>query len=175
MNAPVRGVDAPDGLNFLTGFHTTTAFDAFVHVAYKSFAFHNWPAASLSVMRFFVAAKRRFPNVKIRRKLLQFAVCIADTSQAILGMIGQNQLNDHFSDGSKAAVMGNDIYAFPYLVGTGGYKFPPAVTFHHADAAVRPFAQVGVFAESGDMYIHGSGGIQNPGAFRYTYRYAVNG
>jgi hypothetical protein len=159
MNAPVRGIDAPDGLNFLTGLHTATAFDAFVHVAYQCLAFRNRPAVGRIGMRFFVASERRFSNVKICRKLLQFATGVADTAQTIMGMIRQNQIDNHFSDGGKAAVMGNDIYAFPYIVCAGGYKFPLAVTFHHADAAVGAFTQIGMFAKSGNVNINGSGGF----------------
>jgi hypothetical protein len=174
MDTPVCGIDAPDGLNFLTGFHTTTAFNAFAHVAYQCFAFYHRFAAIGIVMRIFKTAERRFTDVKVRRKFLQFATRVTYTAQTFLGMLRQNQLDDHFSDRGKAAVMGNDLYPFPYLVGAGGYKFSPAVTFHHADTAVGAFAQIGMFAEGGDMYISYSRRFQDSGTFWYRYRYAVN-
>jgi len=90
-------------------------------------------------------------------------------------MVCQQQLNDHFSDGENTEIMGNDIHPFPHVIGAGGEQFSPAVTFHHADAADAAFAQIRMLAEGGDAHINFPGGFQNPRAFGYGNRYAVNG
>jgi hypothetical protein len=168
IHAPVRGVDGPHCLDFLADFDAAPAFNAFVHVADKHFA-----GCFFLVMKGGFAAERRRAYAEALRKGLQITFCIADAAKTILGMIGQKQLDDHFSYAQNADIVRNNFHPFPYFVGTCGNELAPSVAFHNADAADRPPAKIGMIAKDWYLNIDLFCGFKNGGAFRHCHRNSV--
>ena len=116
MDTAAGCVDCPDGLNLLAGFHAAPAFNAFAHVPHQGSAagFARWRRGGF-------AAEGRGADAKAGGKGLQVALFIADTVQAVLGMICQKQLHDHFAGADDTGVIRNYPHPFFNGVGAGGF------------------------------------------------------
>ncbi|MPM41435.1 hypothetical protein SDC9_88090 [bioreactor metagenome] len=94
---------------------------------------------------------------------LELTGLIAGTAQAVLGMIGEDELVDHISD--SAHLGGIRVYHHALANGcdTGGLKVFHSLHLHHADTAGAVFMDVLQVAEVWNVDPAGPGGLHNGG------------
>jgi hypothetical protein len=157
--AAVFHAQGMNSLNITAGSYATAAKDTFVRIPEKG------RGGTVFAQPFDLQFKGIFPDTVFCRQALQFAIFVADTIQAILGMIGQDKFQDSFAGFQDPGASGFYIHSFCCRLGTGCLEQVAAGHFTDTDPAVCFDRLVGMMAEGRDIDPGFLGCLQDSRAF----------
>ena len=108
-------------------------------------------------------------------QLLQLAVAVAGAGQAVLLVVGQNQVQHAHLGVVHLLGVGKDLHALPHHGGAGGQQLALAGDLHHTHPAVGLDGLVGVIAQMGDIDVQHLGRLNDAGAGGHLQRHMVDG
>jgi hypothetical protein len=128
-------------LDYTAGFQAAAAKDAFIRVPEKGRGRGIFGQAP--ELKF----KRIVPDAVFGCQALQFAVFVADTVKAVLGMMGQDKFEDSFTGLDNFGASGFDVHLVHNRLGTSCLEKAAAFNFTDTDPAIGFDGLVGMMAE----------------------------
>ena len=141
-------VDGPHLLHFLAHPNTLAAQDALGRVA------DNRRTRCVQPVLALFAGETALPYSESFSQGLQFAVAVADTVQAIVGVIGQQQLDDGLAGLDRTGGMRLDLHAVGDREGTARHQGPLTFDLDGAHPAGSRRRQIGNVAQGGHLDSH---------------------
>jgi len=155
MKAPMGLGEVMNLLDFGTHPHAAAAQDAFFRIA------DDGIAGKVLFIAFSFAFKVSGTNSDGGRQPLKFAVAVAFTHMAVLGMIIENEFNNIAAGFPQGLCVRAYLHAVTDRKGTGGHIIPHAFHFDDAHAAGAFDGQFGMIAKPGNMKPEFVSGLHN--------------
>ncbi len=129
LGAAVDEVDGGHALHLFAHADAAPAQDALGRVA------DDGGAGGVDAVVVLVAGVAAVAHAVLLGQLLQAAVAVADAVEAVVGMVGQQQLHHRLAGADDALRVRLDLHALGHRVGAAGDEVARAGQLHHAQAA----------------------------------------
>ena len=150
----------PDILHLLADDGATAALHAFFRVQ------HDGTRGVVDRDALHIGREGIFADAEIRSEFLQFAVATTRALQAVVRVVGEDELEHGAAHVDDVGVVRCDFHAGGDLSATCAEQLRRACVAYHANPAGGACLQIRVVAERGDFDMHRLGGIQDRRAGR---------